>query len=144
MGSRGRQSSAAASLSVVVNGDFGKSLAAPKDLTPPQAAIWAETVASEAPSFFATAALRGLLKDYCRHREAAEMLSGMIDGLGVDDLKTAEGAKRYYSLLRMRDLETRATSTVATKLRITNQARYTAQAAGTAARHAAKVKKPWE
>lgn len=144
MGSRGRQSSAAASLSVVVNGDFGKALAPPDDLTKAQAAIWTETVASEAPNFFATAALRGLLKDYCRHREAAEMLSGLINELSAGDLKTAEGAKRYYSLLRMRDLETRATATVATKLRITNQARYTPQAAGTASKNASKVKKPWE
>jgi hypothetical protein len=77
-------------------------------------------------------------------REAAEKVSLVIDTFQAEWLKNAEGAKRYYSLMKMRDLETRGAASAATKLRLTNQARYTPQAASTASRNAAKGLKPWE
>lgn len=142
MAPRGRRS-AAADATVVV-GSFGKRPDPPEDLTERQAEIWRATVASEASDFFDTAALRGLLADYCRHRDAAENVSVVINTFQSEWLKSAEGAKRYHGLLKMRDLETRAAAGMATKLRLTNQARYTSQAAGTANRNAAKGPKPWE
>lgn len=143
MQKRGRRS--AASLEArVIPGSFGQRPEPSDDLSDDEAAIWRETVASEAASFFDTAALRGLLKDYCRHRASAEMVSEVLRAFKPDWLKNAEGAKRYHGLLRMRDLETRAAADKATKLRLTNQSRYTPQAAGTAARNAAKGPKPWE
>ena len=142
MGKRGRPSAAA--LSVVVTGVFDRAIPPPGELTPDQAAIWTDTVASEPPDFFRTAALQGLLTDYCRHRASAEMLSGLIDAMKPGDLADAAGAKRYYSLLRARDLETRAVAMVATKLRITNQSRYAARGAARAAKVAPVTKRPWE
>lgn len=142
MRTRGRRS--AADLSVVVAGTFGKRPEPPADLTQRQAEIWRETVASEHADFFDSAALRALLTDYCRHREAGEKISTVIDAFQAEWLKNSEGANRYHQLLRMRELEVRAAVTVATKLRITNQAKYTRLTAGTAARQAAKGLKPWE
>lgn len=142
MATRGRKSGAA--LSVVVAGNFGGRPEPSSELTAEQAAIWRETVASEAADFFGTAALRSMLADYCRHRASAAVVSEVIDTFKPEWLKAAEGAKRYYGLLKMREAETRAAASLATKLRLTNQSRYTPQAAATASKHAARGLKPWE
>jgi hypothetical protein len=44
----------------------------------------------------------------------------------------------------MRDIEARGAADKATKLRLTNQARYTPQAASTASKAAPRGKMPWE
>jgi hypothetical protein len=113
-------------------------------LTERQAEIWRETAASEPTDFFNTAALRGLLADYCRHRQAAEDVSAIIDSFKPEWLKNGEGVKRYQALLKIRESETRAAKDMARALRLTNQSRYTPMAAATAARNAAKGPKPWE
>jgi len=113
-------------------------------LTERQAEIWRETVSSEPADWFGTAALRSMLSDYCCHREAVENVTQVLNQFKPDWLKNAEGAKRYKELLKMREAETRAAASLAGKLRLTNQSRYTPQAAGTAARNAAKGLKPWE
>jgi hypothetical protein len=141
MATRGRKSAASVG---VVSGNFGKRPDPPFDLSDDEATIWRETVASEAADFFGTAALRSMLSDYCRHRASADKVSEVINVFQAEWLKNAEGAKRYHGLLKMRDLETRAAADKATKLRLTNQSRYTPQAASTASRNAAKGVKPWE
>lgn len=142
MAKRGRKSEA--DLSVVVTANFGNRPEPPEDLTTDQADIWRETVASEAAGFFGTAALRSMLADYCRHRASAKTVSDIIDTFKPEWLKAAEGAKRYHGLLRMREMETRAAASLATKLRLTNQSRYTPQAAATASKNAPRGFKPWE
>jgi hypothetical protein len=145
MTKRGRVSEAEAELAaVVIEGKFGQRPEPPPSLTERQAEIWRETAASEPADFFNTAALRALLEDYCRHREAAEKLSKTIDAFQPEWLKLNDGAKRYHGLLRMRDLETRAATAAARNLRLTNQARYTPQAAATASRNAPRGPRPWE
>jgi hypothetical protein len=141
MRTRGRIS--AVEKATVVEGLFGKRPEPPEELNERQTEIWREVVASENPKFFETAATRGLLADYCRHREAGEKISAAIDLFKVEWLRSAAGLSRYHSLLRARDLETRAAMAAARSLRITNQARYRANAADVIARHAAKAK-PWE
>ena len=139
---RGRKS--AAERAVVIAGNFGRRPEPPEDLTEDQAEIWRELVSSEAPDYFNTAALRGMLADYCRHRASGRIISDIIDSFQPEWLKAAEGAKRYQGLLRMRETETRAAASLATKLRMTNQSRYTPHAAATASRNAARGLKPWE
>jgi hypothetical protein len=56
-------------------------------------------------------------------------------GAELDDL---------IKISRTRDCETKALGDKATKLRLTNQARYTPQAAGTAAKKAGSELKPWQ
>lgn len=140
---RGRKSSAELE-ATVITGSFGRRPEPPAELTEDQAEIWRETVSSEAADFFNTAALRSMLADYCRHRASAKTVSDIIDTFKPEWLKAAEGAKRYHGLLRMREMETRAAASLATKLRLTNQSRYTPQAAATAAKNAARGFKPWE
>jgi hypothetical protein len=142
MRQRGRKSSS--DLAVVIPGDFGKRPDPPDNLTERQAEIWRETVASEPPEFFRTAAARALLADYCRHRQAAEDVSALINEFEPAWLKRPEGAKQYHALSRIREIETRASMTMARSLRMTNHSRYTADTVGTAARNAAQGPKPWE
>lgn len=139
---RGRKSPG--DLTVIV-GDFGKQNDSPPEgLTERQAAIWRSIISTEANGLFGTAILRGLLADYCRHKDSSEVLSEIIGTFKPEWIKAAEGAARYKSLVQMRELETRAATSIATKLRLTNQSRYTPQAASTAARNHVIEKKPWE
>jgi hypothetical protein len=141
-GQRGRRPAAAKA--VVIHGGFGTRPEPPEDLTEKQAAIWRLIVSSEDANFFNTGALRGLLADYCRRRDAAEGVSQIINTFKPEWLKNSEGAKRYKDLLQMRDMEVRGATSLATKLRLTNQSRYNAITAATVARNAPKGPKPWE
>ena len=141
MGTRGRMSAAAHS---IVAGNFGERPDPAEELTEEQAAIWKETVASEAADFFKTAAQRSILKDYCRHTATARLLSDQVNVFDPAWLADEEGIKRYHLLLKMRDLETRAAVSMATKLRLTSQSRYTPHGAQSAANHAPPVVKPWK
>lgn len=140
MQQRGRKSAAA--LSVVAGAIDGRPKA-PDYLTERQRGIWERTVANEAADMFRTAALQQLLADYCRHRESAERLSSLIDADA--DTSAAEGytLEEMDRLMKMRERETRAAADKATKLRLTNQSRYTPQAAATASRKAPE-RKLWD
>ncbi len=140
MAKRGRKS--AADLQVI-KVDFERP-PAPKALNERQSEIWDRTVVDEADGHFKTKALQDMLADYCRHREMAESFGTIINEFKPEWVKSTKGAAKLGSLLRMRDLESRAAADKATKLRMTNQSRYTPQAAGTVARDAAEGPAPWE
>lgn len=141
MAERGRKS--AASLSVVVGSIDGRP-SPPDDLNKAQAAIWERTVANEGADVFKTAALQQLLKEYCRHVVSALKLATMIEAMERQPQMSPEDLGDYDKLLKMRDRETKALADKATKLRLTNQSRYTPQAAGTAAKKAGSDLKPWQ
>jgi hypothetical protein len=130
-----------AALSVVAGSIDGRPKA-PDDLTQDQQDIWDRTVANEAADTFKTAALQQLLKEYCRHVDTAARLSRQVDR-AVDECSNLS-LQEVDTLLRMRDRETKALSDKATKLRLTNQSRYTPQAAATAAKNAGQAGKPWD
>lgn len=140
--------SAAAQL-VVLQGGLARRPEPPQDLTDAQALVWAQTVASEDASFFNTAALCELLKDYCRHKVTAVALSRQVEKFeeSLAGSKTAadpETCKALDRITKMRDRETKAAADLATKLRLTNQSRYTPKAAATASKNSGQAKKPWE
>ena len=137
----GRRS--AASLSIVAGAIDGRPKA-PSELTKSQAQIWDRVVANEAADTFKTAALQNLLRDYCRHTDTADRLTRDIDKTEEAWLLDEEGLRRFDKMLAMRDRETKASADRATKLRLTNQSRYTPQAAGTAAKKASTELKPWQ
>jgi hypothetical protein len=141
MAPRGRKSSA--SLSVVAGSIDGRPHA-PADLTEGQREIWDRVVANEAADTFKTAALQQLLKEYCRHCASSLKLSRMIEAIEALPKMSSSDLADYDRLLRMRDRETSAIASRATKLRLTNQSRYTPQAAATAAKRAAEGLKPWQ
>jgi hypothetical protein len=141
MNQRGRKSSAA--LSVVAGTDIDGRPRAPADLTEMQREVWERTVSNESADVFKTAALQQLLKEYCRHVETAHRLSLQVDRATDEGCNEPLSMNELDALLRMRDRETKALADKATKLRLTNQSRFTPGAAGTAAK-SATPKKPWQ
>lgn len=115
----------------------------PNDLSDTQAQIWRETVASEPADFFRTSALRELLKNYCRHTATVVELDAQIRTLPTKATLHPEFGRVVERLLKMRERETKAAADKATKLRLTNQSRYTPQAAATASRKSGAAQ-PWE
>jgi hypothetical protein len=129
----------------VIAGGFGTRAEPPEDMAADQADIWRQIVATEPAEFFASAATKGLLRDYCRHRSTADKVSAIIEQFQGEWLKAKDGVKRYSELCKVRDAEARAAADKAVKLRMTNQSRFTPTAGGTAVRNEAKLdKKPWE
>lgn len=140
MGERGRKSSASLS---VISGGVDRRPEPPVELTRQEAEVWERTVASEAADMFGTVALQQMLKDYCRHVIAAERL-GLVIEAHMRTVESEVSLPDLDRLLKMRDRETKAIADKATKLRLTNQARYTPKAAATAAKNASKATKPWQ
>ena len=131
----------------VISGGFGgrETDDPPPELTEHESAIWRAVMKSEAKGLFGTAVLRGMLADYCRHKSSADKVSVQIGEIGGEVLKDPISAAHYKMLIQMRELETRAAVMIATKMRLTNQARYTPKAAGTATRNAGtQFQRPWD
>ena len=109
---------------------------APEDLTPYQREIWAAITATKPPEWF-EADTYPLLRAYCvaaqRHRD----ISQELDGMKVSDPLAKE-------LMRMEDLYAKQLKSVGVAMRLTQQSRYTPQAAATANKKASNGKRPWE
>lgn len=141
MKQRGRKSGA--SLSVVTPLERPERPPAPEMLSEDQAAVWDAVVRSEDPGLFDSGVQRDLLADYCRHRVSADQISQIVDEFDPQWMKSADGAQRLSKLLQMREREVHCAARLATKLRLTNQSRYTPQRAGTVSGRATS-KAPWE
>ena len=100
----------------------------PAGLTEEQAQVWRETVNARSADFFGPDQVP-LLEEYCRVVVMCRLLAIQIEA------RIAGGdAAELKALLDMRDKESRRLASLATKLRLTNQSRYTPQAAATAAK----------
>lgn len=144
MRTRGRKSAAEIATLSVVRGGLGERPAPPDDLSDAEKTIWQRIVASEAPDFFRSETQKNLLKDLCRHRAAADALSAMLQKFRPELLIRDDIRGKYRELAKLRLDETRMATSLATKLRLTNQSRYTPQAAATAARNHTPIARPWE
>ena len=126
----------AASLSVVAIGAPAR-LAPPEDLTSDQAARWVAVVQSKPVDWFGPDSAP-LLKEYVRAEAMCDLLAVQIEG-AIAGGETGE----VKALLDMRDKESKRLTSIATKLRLTQQSRYTPQAAATADRKASGAR-PWQ
>jgi hypothetical protein len=148
MKSRGRRS--AASLSLVSNQvEAIPRQRAPSELTKEQAGIWNAVVAAEPADWF-SGSTRPLLAQYCRHIAAARHVAAMIASLdGAIAAQTAErsgdriaimlsAVKAFDRLQKMQERESRAIASLATKMRITQQATINQRG------NRIESKKPWE
>ena len=146
MAKRGRKS--AAELSVVSVSLQGDRPPAPAELTAQEAEVWSEIVES-IPGGWISRAQEPLLAAYCRHVSAADRLSIMIDHF-KPDLEEPGALQRFAKLLSMRERETKALSSLATRMRLTQQSqmhpRTAARAMSDAGGHAKlwERKAPWE
>ena len=137
--------SAAAALSPIIPGTT-KRPSPPAHLDARERAIWSKITASLTADWF-TASNAPMFTELCRHIRHADDLStdlararATIDGIRKqpepDTEVLAEATKEYHSLLRAHGYQSERLGNLATKLRLTPQARY---APSTAQREAAKV-----
>jgi hypothetical protein len=149
MGSRGRKS--VASLSVI--GPSGieavRRPEPPEELTDEQALEWRAVVNRLSADWFPRET-HGMLAQYCRHvvaaRRVAEMIRALEDMLANSDPVAEDGAPTILSaaktldrLLKMQEREGRALSSLATRMRISQQALY-----DKSKKKPGAAKKPWE
>lgn len=109
---------------------------APDDLTPAEAALWRAVVDSKPAEWFGPDSVP-LLVEYVRAKTMCDWLNGQIAVA-----RDAGETKELKTFLMLRDMEAKRVANLATKLRLTQQSRYTPQAAATADRKAGN-RKPW-
>lgn len=118
MGSRGRKS--AQELAPVKKIETVARPDAPYDLTDEQTEEW-WSVVNRLPADWFPRETHGLLAQYCRHIVAARRVAQLIaDAEKKDDLDV----NNYDQLLKMQEREGRAISSLATRMRISQQASF--------------------
>lgn len=135
MEGRGRKSSA--SLAVISSGTVQavRRPDAPAELTEEQAAEWASVV-SRLPADWFPRETHGMLAQYCRHVVSARRVAQLI----ADCEASAEfDVENYDRLLRMQEREGRALSSLATRMRLSQQTTY-----DKSKKKPSQTRKPWE
>ena len=127
----------AAALAIVSNAPTPES-GVPDGLSDAEAALWAQIVESKPAGWF-DAGSAAVLKEYVRAVVACDRLQ-VLFAAAPDEV---DGVNLLDRLLAMRDRESRRVANLATKLRLTQQSRYTPQAAATANKRASG-KRPWQ
>lgn len=118
MGNRGRTS--AASLSVVSNVVAIPRPKAPHELNDEQAAEW-QAIVDRMPADWFGRETHPMLVQYCRHVVTARRVAELIERAeSRDDLEIGE----YDKLLIMQEREGRAMSSLATRMRLSQQSSY--------------------
>ena len=155
MGARGRQSGA--DLAVVSSGELSTMVGRPEpmpELTQEQAEEW-RSVVNRLPADWFPRETWAMLAQYCRHVVSANRIAQMIRTIEVgpqyagDNVVSLKGddeddegfcLKDYDKLLAMQEREGRAMSSLATRMRLTQQATYHPE------KNKGKggMKKPWE
>lgn len=136
MNTRGRKSQAA--LTVVASNPTPQRLGPPAYLSPAQRALWRDVVESKPADWFGPDSAP-LLVEFVRAVETCNLLAEPVARA------MAEGdPNEIQKILRVRDVEAKRAADLATKLRLTQQSRYTPQAAATANKRAQGAAKPWE
>ena len=138
MGTRGRKSTAELS---VIQG-IPERPQPPSELTPDQAEEWREIVASLPVDWFSRA-VWPLLMQYVRHVCNARHIAGLIEAHDVDT-GDRSALLRFNRLLGMQERQSGTLAGLATRMRLTNQSRYTARSAGSRAKGGTSAKKLWE
>jgi hypothetical protein len=108
---------------------------APYDLTDEQAAEW-WAVVNRMPADWFPRETHGMLTQYCRHVVSARRIAQLIEqAVAAEPFEVIE----YQRLLVMQGLEGRAISSLATKMRLSQQSTY-----DRTTKKPAAGRKPWE
>jgi hypothetical protein len=118
MRQRGRKSAASFAVATVEPIELVERQRAPHDLTDEETEVWAAVVNSEPADWF-TPATAPILGQYCRHAVHARRVAELLERATSDpDLTVID----YDRLLKMQERESRAIASLATKMRISQQA----------------------
>lgn len=109
----------------------------PAELSEVEAALWRETVESKPAEWFGADSWP-VLKEYVRAAVTCDALA-----VAAADAVLSKDGDLIKAVLTTRDREARRMADLATKLRLTQQSRYTPQAAATADKRA-NGKRPWQ
>ena len=144
MGSRGRKSTAEMEVATQVAPISTENrLQPPLHLTDAERVVWFEVVNDQpADAFMVTHA--PLLELYCRHVVNARVIADEITNFDRAWLADDDGLKRYDRLLAMAERESRAASSLATRLRITRQAVDHPTTVARGLKNKGKARKPWQ
>ena len=85
-----------------------------------------------------------LLCAYCRHVCNARHVAALIDAAQDMDIGDRTALMRFNRLLGMQERQSNVMAGLATRMRLTNQSRYTATSAATQAKGSITGRKPWE
>lgn len=108
----------------------------PSDLEPAEAALWRRVVDAKPADWFGEDSAP-LLAEYVRACLSADLMDKQV--------KTAIAggdAGEIKEMMKLRDMESKRVLSIGTKLRLTQQSRYTPKAAATASKGAGKSR-PW-
>lgn len=111
-------------------------LSKPDGLTSAEAELWTAVVDSKPAEWFGEDSAP-LLLEYVRCAAMTDCLDALVKASLIDPESDLNDA------LKMRDRESKRLAALATKLRLTQQSRYTPQAASTANKKAAGAR-PWQ
>ncbi len=147
MGSRGRKS--AAELGVIQG--IPERPKPPDELTSAQAEEWRAVVARMPVNWFPRE-IWPLLCAYCRHICNARHIAKLIEAAHDLDIGDRTALMRFNRLLGMQERQSNALAGLATRMRLTNQSRYTASSAAAQAKRGSGVElweipkgpTPWE
>ena len=133
---RGRKSAASLETFAVAPVEVVPRQHAPHDLSDEETEVWAAVVNSEPADWFSPATAP-ILAQYCKHVINARRVSEIIEQATSDPELSV---KDYDRLLKMQERESRAISSLATRMRISQQA--TTNHRGN--KKTIAVRKPWE
>ena len=119
MGKRGPKSAAEKEAACLISGEFRKPPKPPGDLNEGQKSIW-QLIVNRLPADWFAFENYPLLVQYCRHISRARLVSQMLD----DMKKEKFIIKDYRDLLRSEEEQSRILSSLATKMRLTQQSAY--------------------
>lgn len=128
----GRPSAASLAIAPVAHWER---LQPPQTLTPPQVAIWIEIVATKPADWF-KADCAPILEAYCKSITHYRDLARILD-------TPPEDMRQLRALSEAVGKQARLMGELASKLRLTPQARYTAGSAATASKKAGSISRPW-
>lgn len=112
----------------------------PDELSPQEAEKWREIVNAQPVDWWTPGNLP-LLVAYVRAISAYEFLSGQLER--YTSLDTDEQIRAYKNLSQVQKAQADLMATMATKMRLTQQSRYTEKTAATATKKTA-ANKPWD
>jgi hypothetical protein len=143
MATRGRQSAASQAVGLMSPISQERRLEAPLHASDAERAVWIEVV-NDQPAGAFTPTHSPLLELYCRHVTNARIIADQLLNFDQAWISDDDGLKRYDRLLAMAERESRAASSLATRLRITRQAVEHPVTVARGLTAQTKTRKPWE
>ena len=138
MGERGRKSGASLAVRSPSPIETVQRPDPPDELTEEQSRVW-YAVTESLPADWFGRETHEMLAQYCRHTVAARRVAQIISHMEKSD-DDAFDVENYDRLLKMQEREGRALSSLATRMRMTQQATYDPKKG----KGKGAVRKPWE